>query len=148
MDVRKQHDGALARSQVEHLSSRARLAACVLAIAAIPAAACTTGGGVGRMRDAGPGSGTDAWIPIDPACNPSVDSDGDGVSDYAEGAPTRDTDGDGTPDYLDPNGGLTTGGFAGGACGCRTQTGSSSGTPLLVALGLLLAITRRRARRR
>jgi hypothetical protein len=86
-----------------------------------------------------------------------VDDDGDDIDTNDEApdangdgdpADARDTDGDGTPDYLDPNGGLTTGGFAGGACGCRTQTGSSSGTPLLVALGLLLAITRRRARRR
>ncbi len=137
MDVRKQHDGALARSQVEHLSSRARLAACVLAIAAIPAAACTTGGGVGRMRDAGPGSGTDAWIPIDPACNPSVDSDGDGVSDYAEGAPTRDTDGDGTPDFQDPDSdgdGILDTTEGGGGNPCAPRSSDPDGTPDFIDL--------------
>jgi hypothetical protein len=137
MDVRKQHDGALARSHVEHLTSRARLAACVLAIAAIPAAACTTGGGGGRMRDAGPGGGNDAWIPIDPACNPTVDSDGDGISDYSEGAPTRDTDGDGTPDFQDPDSdgdGILDTTEGGGGNPCAPRSSDPDGTPDFIDL--------------
>jgi hypothetical protein len=133
MDVRKQHDGALARSRVEQLTSRARLAACVLGLAAIPAAACTTGGGGGRMRDSGPGGGPDVWVPIDPNCDPSADADGDGIADWAEGRPTnRDTDGDGTPDYLDADSdgdGIPDSTEAGGGNPCAPRNSDSDGTP-------------------
>lgn len=72
----------------------------LLALAALPVLACTTGGG--RPRDAGPGGSSDVALPFDPNCNPTADADGDGIADWVEGRQdNRDTDGDGTPDYLD-----------------------------------------------
>jgi len=56
---------------------------------------------IDRTRDAGP-AGFDAWVPVDPNCDPSMDADGDGIADWVEGRQSsRDTDGDGTPDYQD-----------------------------------------------
>ena len=71
------------------------------------------------------------------------DANGDGNPSDA-----RDSDGDGTPDYLDPDGGATTGGFAGGACGCRAQRGDGGEGAMLLALGLVALIVRRTRRRR
>jgi hypothetical protein len=124
MDPRKPHASA---PRVEHLTSRACFAACVLAIAALPA--CTTTGG---RRDAGTGGGTDAAIPIDPACNPAADSDGDGIADYVEGAPSRDSDGDGAPDFQDPDAdgdGIPDTTEGGGGNPCAPRSSDPDGTP-------------------
>ncbi len=53
------------------------------------------GGDDGGEMDAGMDAEPD--VPPDPC----QDTDGDGITDRFERAPTRDTDGDGTPDYLD-----------------------------------------------
>ncbi|GAB4207250.1 MAG: hypothetical protein OHK0013_24700 [Sandaracinaceae bacterium] len=82
------------------MTGPARIALCALALLAVPVAACTTGG-PNRGRDAGPGGGTDAWAPVDPACNPTQDADGDGIADTREG--TNDPDGDGLPSFQDPD---------------------------------------------
>ncbi|MCX7807202.1 MAG: hypothetical protein N2515_01215, partial [Deltaproteobacteria bacterium] len=54
-----------------------------------------------QRRDGGGGS--DAVMPSSDSppvgCNPRMDSDGDGIADWAEG--TTDPDGDGMPDFLD-----------------------------------------------
>ena len=50
------------------------------------------------VQDNGAGSGTEAQ---DVTVTVLKDSDGNGISDIAEGDLTVDTDGDGTPDYLD-----------------------------------------------
>ena len=44
---------------------------------------------------------TDAPPPVDVPPGQCRDTDGDGISDDAEGAPQRDTDRDGMPDYRD-----------------------------------------------
>ncbi len=63
--------------------------------AALALAGCTAGGAL-NGRDGGP-NGPDG-SPL-AGCDPSRDSDGDGVADQAEG--TVDVDGDGTPNHLD-----------------------------------------------
>ena len=77
----------------------------------------------------------------------AIDTDEEGADPNGDGDPSdaRDGDGDGTPDYLDPNGGSSTGGFAGGACGCRVQ-GRGEGGAMWLMLGLAIAIVRRRRR--
>lgn len=53
----------------------------------------------GRMEADTGTTGVDVWSPVDPSCNPTVDSDGDGIADARD--TDADTDGDGTPNRLD-----------------------------------------------
>ncbi len=75
-----------------------------------------------------------------------LDSDDDGLSDAEEG--TEDLDGDGIPDYVDPlepaDTGLPKGSYhGGGGLSCAATRGHLPGFSLLLALGALLASTRR-----
>lgn len=54
-----------------------------------------------NLEDVGADFGMDAGMDAEPDVVVGEDSDGDGISDVEDGAPSRDTDGDGTPDYLE-----------------------------------------------
>ncbi|MBX7193461.1 MAG: hypothetical protein K1X94_15505 [Sandaracinaceae bacterium] len=133
MDVRHVRGGAATpRTPLVRASSTVSLVGCALALASLPLVACTTGNNTSRMRDGGPGGGTDVWVPIDPACNPAEDSDGDGIADHREGAPTVDTDGDGTPDYQDSdsdNDGILDATESGGGNPCAPRNSDTDGLP-------------------
>ncbi len=64
-------------------------------LVALALAGCTAGGG---SRPDGSVPGADSGNVLS-GCDPSLDSDGDGIADQAEG--TTDADGDGTPNHLD-----------------------------------------------
>ena len=66
------------------------LAACLLALGGCPRDRIGSDSGM---------VGVDVWSPFDPSCNPSVDSDGDGIADGRD--TDADLDGDGTPNRLD-----------------------------------------------
>ncbi len=78
-----------------------QLLLCALALA-VPMAACNAGGPTSRGRDGGrvdAGGFLGDVGPIIDSCDPSIDTDGDGIADGREGM--TDADGDGTPNYLD-----------------------------------------------
>lgn len=71
---------------------------CPLLLCAMLAAGASAGCTAGTARPIDGGAGGPDSDVLD-GCDPSVDSDGDGIADDAEG--TRDVDSDGTPNHLD-----------------------------------------------
>ena len=101
----------------------------LFAVSLLAIAGCSTGGSRGR-RDGGPGGNADVWSPVDPSCNPSVDSDGDGIADARE--TEADADGDGIPNSRDPDSdgdGITDAEEAGGGNPCAPRNSDSDGVP-------------------
>jgi hypothetical protein len=79
--------------------------------------------------DTGP-MGVDVWSPIDPGCNASIDSDGDGIADGRE--TDGDLDGDGTPNLqdLDSDGdGITDQEERGAGTPCAPRNSDRDGIP-------------------
>ncbi len=64
------------------------------------------------------------------ACTDCVDSDGDGLSDLIEGAPSRNSDSDATPDYMDSD--SDNDGFSDRVEAARGYPGFSTGSPALM----------------
>jgi hypothetical protein len=114
------------------------LIACTSALSLAPLAACNTGPNPRGHRDGGPDTGTAVLIDVGhivDSCDPSVDSDGDGIADGREG--TADADGDGTPNYLDDDSdgdGILDSVEAGGGSPCTPA--NSDGDPRYDAIDL------------
>ncbi len=63
-------------------------------------------------------------------CTDCLDTDGDGISDLIEGAPTRNSDGDATPDYQDTD--SDNDGYSDRVEAARGYPGFSTGSPALM----------------